>query len=112
MGEIVKVVIPFLSTPKNYGEILSKLAVLTIYETYIITRWLRANPRFDDLLRDFGSWGLISNIVAIVPHKDVVDPASLVVAFVVAGLSYVFQLHDRISDVLGIRRRFDRRRIF
>jgi hypothetical protein len=47
MEAVIKLVVPFFSTPKNYGQVLTKLAGFAFYETYFITLLLRANPRFD-----------------------------------------------------------------
>ena len=41
MEEVLDLVLPFLSTTKNYDEILKKLAGFAFYETYIITLLLR-----------------------------------------------------------------------
>jgi hypothetical protein len=107
MKEVIDLVLPFLSTTKNYDEILKKLASFAFYETYLITLLLRANPRFDAFFTVIESWGPIGKIVGIIPHYDVLNLSGIVIAFVVAVLTHTFQFHDRISDVLGIRRRFD-----
>jgi hypothetical protein len=57
MEEVVKLILPFLSTPKNYAEMLRKLASFAFYETYLITLLLRANPIFDAFLTTIESWG-------------------------------------------------------
>jgi hypothetical protein len=87
------------------------LAGFAFYETYLITLLLRSNPRFDSFFARIESWGPIGKVVDIVPHHEVLNLFGLVIAFVVAGLTHMFQFHDRISDVLGIRRRFDRKSI-
>ena len=46
-------------------------------------------------------------MVGVIPHYDVLNLSGIVIAFVAAVLTHTFQFHDRISDVLGIRRRFD-----
>ena len=108
MEEVVKLVLPFLSTPKNYAEMLRKLASFTFYETYIITLLLRVNPILNSFFTEIESSGPIGKVVAIIPHYDVLNLSGLVIAFVLAVLTHMFQFHDRISDVFGIRRRFDR----
>jgi hypothetical protein len=111
MREILDLVLPFFSTTKNYDEILKKLASFAFYETYIISLLLRGNPRFDAFFTVIESWGPIGKVVGIIPHHDVLNLSGIVIAFLVAVLTHTFQFHDRISDVLGIRRRFDRKSI-
>jgi hypothetical protein len=107
MGELVKLILPFFNTPKNYAQVLKKLASFAFYETYIITLLLRVNPRFDALCGSIESWGPIGKVIRIIPHYDVLNLSGVVIAFIVALLTHMFQFHDRISDLLGIRRRFD-----
>src|SRR5258707_12050091 len=111
MKEVIDLLLPFLSTTKNYDEVLKKLASFAFYETYFITLLLRANPSFDAFFKDIESWGPIGRVVGIIPHSDVLNVFGFVIAFVVAILTHTFQFHDRISDVFGIRRRFDRKTI-
>jgi SAM-dependent methyltransferase len=111
MGEVIKLILPFLSTTKNYAEVLTKLASFAWYETYFITLLLRSNWRVDSLFTTIETWGPIGRAIRIIPHYDVVNPVGILIAFFVAVLTHAFQFHDRISDVLGIRRRFDCRSI-
>ena len=53
MKEVIDLVIPFISTTKNYDEILRKLASFAFYETYLITLLLRANSTFRRLLLSY-----------------------------------------------------------
>ncbi|HVO56322.1 MAG TPA: hypothetical protein VMT51_01365 [Dongiaceae bacterium] len=107
MEEVVKLLLPFLSTPKDYAQVLKKLASFAFYETYLITLLLRANPRFDTFFAGIESWGPIGKVAGIVPHHEVLNLFGVVIAFAVAVLTHMFQFHDRISDIFGIRRRFD-----
>jgi hypothetical protein len=107
MEEVIKLVIPIFSTPRNYAEILKKLASFAFYETYLITLLLRANPRFDGFFTSIESWGPIGKVIGTIPHHDALNLSGVVIALVVAVLTHTFQFHDRISDILGIRRRFD-----
>jgi hypothetical protein len=111
MKEVIDLVLPFFSTTKNYDDILKKCASFAFYETYLITLLLRANPRFDAFFTGIESWGPIGRVIHIIPHYDVLNLSGIVIAFAVAILTHTFQFHDRISDVLGIRRRFDRKSI-
>ncbi len=107
MGDIVKLIIPFFSTPVNYDDVLKRLASFAFYEIYLITLILRTNHHVDDFLRTLEGWGPVGKVVDIIPHHEVLDPAGLVIAIGMASLGYMFQLHDRVSDIIGIRRRFD-----
>jgi hypothetical protein len=111
MEEVIKLFLPFVSTPKNYKQVLTKLAGFAAYETYFITLLLRANPRFDAFFTSIESWGPIGKVVGIIPHHGVLNLSGLVIAFIVAALTHMFHFHDLISDVFGIRRRFDRKTI-
>ena len=90
---------------------LKKLASFAFYETYIITLLLRVNPAANSLFRRVESWGPIGKLDAVIPNHLVLNLSGLAIAFGVAILTHMFQFHDRISDVLGIRRRFDREAI-
>jgi hypothetical protein len=107
MGEVIKLILPFFYTTKNYGDVLKKLAMFAFYETYLITFLLRNIPRIDAFFTTVESWGSIGNAVRTIPHYDVLNMSGIVIAFLVALLTHMFQFRDRISDVLRIRRRFD-----
>ena len=101
--------LPFIVIPKNYGDVLNKLAGFAFYETYIITTVLRSNPTIDGFFTKIESLGPVGKAVASIPGLTVVNITGLLIAVVVALLTNMFQLHDRISDLLGIRRTFDRK---
>lgn len=98
MTEALKFLLPVFSTSKTYGETLSKLAGFALYETYILTFILRRIPQVDEPLR------LLERPFNL---DHAFNPAGIAIALCVALLSRAFKLHDRISDLLGIRRRFD-----
>jgi hypothetical protein len=60
MKEVIDLILPFLSTTKNYDEVLKKLASFAFYETYFITLLLRANPSFDAFFKDIESWARLA----------------------------------------------------
>jgi hypothetical protein len=66
---------------------------------------------FDAFFTSIESWGPIGKVVGIIPHHGVLNLSGLVIAFIVAALTHMFHFHDLISDVFGIRRRFDRKTI-
>jgi hypothetical protein len=101
--EVINLLLPFLSTPRNYAQILTKLASFAFYETFFITFALRTNPSVNAAFLRPETWGHV--------EKTGINPSGIVIAAAVAILTHMFQFHDRISDVLGIRRRFDRKHI-
>jgi hypothetical protein len=111
MNDALKLIVPFFSVPKNYDEVLRRLASLAFYEIYIIILILRANLHFNEVITALEAWGPMAQLVDVIPHHDILDPAGFGIAVALAGFSYIFQLHDRISDITGIRRRFDHNRI-
>jgi hypothetical protein len=111
MEDLLKIILPFLSTPKNYGQVLKRLASFAFYETYILTLILRSIPRFDAFFTGIEKWGPIGKVLSIIPNYTALNISGVVIAFTVAILTHMFQFHDRISDVLGIRRQFDRKHI-
>jgi len=111
MENLLKLILPFLSTPKNYAQVLKRLASFAFYETYFITLVLRSVPQFDAFFTGIETWGPIGKLLSVVPHYTALNISGAVIGFAVAVLTHMFQFHDRISDVFGIRRRFDRKSI-
>lgn len=94
---------PFL-TVKSYSEMLTKVATWTFFVSLAVTVVLRVR------------WPLIDaglgTLSPQIPVAGVELPlGTLAPAFVMALISRVVKLHDRLSDLLGIRRRFDRQEI-
>jgi hypothetical protein len=102
MGDFFNLVTPFFSTPTTYAQMLKKLAGLAFYEVFLITFLLRSIPEIDNALK---------SIESLIPHSTTYNLGGLAIALLVALLSHIIHLHDRISDALGIRRRFDRNHI-
>jgi hypothetical protein len=94
---------PF-ETVHNYSEMLNKIAVYTFAVSLAMVIFMRSqSPEVDRAL---------SSMTFAIPVGGLSLPLGTIVpAFVMAFISRVFKLHDRISDVLGIRRRFDRTEI-
>ncbi|MEX2167299.1 MAG: hypothetical protein WD852_09820 [Methyloceanibacter sp.] len=111
MGDLLNLFLPFVTTPRNYGDVLRKLAACAFYETYLITFFLRDIPLVDQALRSVETYGSLGEFLQTFPHANTLNIAGLGIAFGVAVFTFVFQLHDRISDLLGIRSRFDRDKI-
>lgn len=111
MDDFIKLVLPFFSVAKNYAQVLKKLASFAFYETYLITLLLRSNATIDGWFASIEGYGHLGTALKVIPHYDALNLSGIAVAFVVAIISHAFQFHDRISDVLGIRKRFDQKQI-
>jgi hypothetical protein len=98
MGSLGKLIASFFSTPTNYAEMLTKLAALAFVQVLVITFLLRQIPQIDDPLQKFEM---------LLPISPKYNPAGILIAFGIALLTHVAHLHNRISDLLGIRRHFD-----
>lgn len=93
---------PF-SQPKNYNEMLSKIMTFTFFVSLVMvavvahdlpTIWKFLHPSW--LTFDIETLGLKN-----------VPPAYLILAFLIALVARIGKLHDRVSDLFGIRERFD-----
>lgn len=111
MKEFVELIIPFISTSKNYEDTLKKLAMYAFYWVFIITLVFRYDPDIDALFRSIEGWGPIGKIVKIIPNYKVLNIGGIFIALGAFILSNMFKLHDKISDITGIRRRFDFKQI-
>jgi hypothetical protein len=103
--------LPMFATPTNYALVLQKLAGFAFWETYVITVFLRDIPQIGTAFRSAESYGNLGIIIGAFPHSDALNISGLAIALAVALLTRAMRLHDRISDVLGIRKRFDRTHI-
>jgi hypothetical protein len=94
---------PF-ATVGTYSEMLNKIATWTFVAALVATALVRARvPQVDTALGVFSFK---------VPVAGMDFPlGTLLPAFGLAVLSRVAKLHDRLSDLFGIRRRFDRQEI-
>jgi hypothetical protein len=104
IDDVTKLVLPFFSTPRDYADVLKQLAMMALYEVYFLAFLLRAIPQIDAIFKVSQSWGPIGK--ALAPY-DVLNPSGLLLAIIVAALTFSFRFHDRVSDLFRIRRRFD-----
>jgi hypothetical protein len=111
MSELLKLLFPVFWSVKSYQETLKKLAAFLFWETYLLTFVLRTIPPIDKALGLAENWGPFGRALSVVPHHEKLNLLGLIVALLVACFSYAVESHDRISDVFGIRRRFDRSHI-
>jgi hypothetical protein len=111
MGELFKTLIPHFWSPTNYAEMLKKLASFLFCEVWIATYFLRQIASVGNLFVSIESAPPIGDVVSLIPRHEHLNITGIGIAFLVAGVSHAFQLHDKISDLFGIRRRFDQRYI-
>lgn len=111
MKNVFELLFPFIATPANYDEMLRKLAGLAFYEVYILTFFIRDIPPIGADLAAIETHGSIGVALSAVPLLKSINVTGMVIAALVAILANATKLHDRISDALGIRRRFDRKHI-
>jgi hypothetical protein len=97
---------PIFSSPKNYDEALKRLAVFMMLETWLFTLILRDIPKIDKILHFLESFRGIGEVLPANLAKA--NVGGFVIALLIAWSSRQFRLHDKISNLLSIRRRFDR----
>jgi hypothetical protein len=108
-GGIWNFVAPFIATPRNYAEVLWKLAGWAFYEIYIVTFLLRDISAIDDAFRSIETHGHLGAFIGTLPAAANIPGA--VLALAAAVISQALHLHDRISDLFGIRASFDEEKI-
>jgi hypothetical protein len=103
--------LPIFVTPTSYALVLQKLARFAFWETYIITFFLRDIPPIGAAFRSAESYSSLGIIIGALPHSNAFNISGLAIALVVALLTRAVKLHDLISGVLRIRKRFDQKHI-
>lgn len=111
MGGWFTFLAPFLGTPKDYDDVLKKVAGASFYITYIASFFLRDAPGLEPYVSALESSGPLGSLLNKFPDAVQVNVTGFAVALLVAILSYNMKIHDRISDIFGIRKVFDRRYI-
>ena len=93
---------PF-SQPKNYNEMLTKIMVFTFFVSLVLVAVVAHDlPWVWRLLHP--TW--LTFTVEALGLKNV-PTAYVIVAFLISFVARVSKLHDRVSDLFGIRERFD-----
>jgi len=111
MVALLRFFVPIFVTPTNYALVLQKLAGFAFWETYIITVFLRDIPPIGAAFRSAESYGSLGIIIGALPYSNALNISGLAIALVVALLTRAVKLHDIISGVVGIRKRFDQKHI-
>lgn len=107
MTDFLKLLLPVFLFPTDYSEMMKKLASLLFWETYIVTFILRELPDIDQTLSALETYGKIGEALSNIENYQSLNIGGIAIAMGVAGLAYMFQLHDRVSDLFRIRQRFD-----
>lgn len=109
--DIFKFLVPVLLAPTNYNEVLKKLAAFLFYDTLIATFLLRGIPQVNGFFENVEHYKKIGEVLSVIPNYSKLNLLGVIISLLIAGLGYMFQLHDKISDLFGIRSRFDRHSI-
>lgn len=107
MTDLLKFLLPVFLFPTDYSEMMKKLASLLFWETYIVTFFLRELPEIDQTLSALETYGKIGEALSSFENYGSFNFAGIAISIIVAGLAYIFHLHDRVSDLFKIRHRFD-----
>lgn len=90
--------------PTNYGEMLNKIGMFTFLVAFVLTLLVAhcstvIASRLSSIQIPVEIWSLHISVLYVVP------------ALIIATLARIIRLHDRVSDVFGIRAKFDVYRI-
>lgn len=103
-----KIIELLFSLPKNYEQVLQKLALYLFLSSWLVAYQLRSIPQIEGLARDLQA--VIPQAPALAPYLTwlpAINPLGILFAAILTLLAYVMQLHDRLSDFFRIRQRFD-----
>lgn len=105
MDSIVRVLMPFF-TPKNYSEMLWKVALADFWLTLGCTFLVRYDPWINTLFVRLEQLPGFKEFAVAIKAPEV-NLGGFAVALLVLTLSRVTRFHDRVSDLFRIRARFD-----
>jgi hypothetical protein len=110
MGALFKFISSFYS-PRNYTEMLRKLAFFLFWEVWIATFILRDIPVIEGIFLALEQFGPTKALTSLLPSIAKLNISGFILAFVTATIAYASQLHDQISNIFGIRKSFDQKSI-
>jgi len=96
-----------LYSPKNYTQVRRKLAFFLFFELWLATFFLRGLPPIEALFSAVEQAGPMEAIASLLPAVAKLNLTGLILAIFVTTICYAITLHDRISDLLEIRKKFD-----
>jgi hypothetical protein len=109
MDSIIRVLMPFFG-PKNYSEMLWKIALADFWITLACTILVRYDPWIDNIFSRLEQLPGLKEFAAAIRAPEV-NIGGFAVALVVLVFSRTTRFHDRVSDLFKIRARFDRANI-
>jgi hypothetical protein len=90
-------------SPENYTEMIQKISKSTFFVLIIMLYVLsQINNEFSEFLKSI-SFGGIYEFAGIK-----INLATLYLPLVMGVFEHMFKIHDKLSDLLGIRRKYDR----
>ncbi len=111
MFDFLQILVPLFMSVENYNKMRQKMASFVFYEVFIASFFIRRMNEYSTAFRAVESQIFGVDLLEKYPVVAFINPLGLVIAFLAATFTYMFHLHDRISDVLGIRKSFDQEHI-
>jgi hypothetical protein len=109
MDSILRVLMPFFG-PKNYSEMLWKIALADFWLSLACTFVARYDPWINGLFSRLEHLPGFKEFATAIKAPEV-NIGGFAIALLVLIFSRVTRFHDRISDIFKIRARFDRANI-
>ncbi|MEZ0085216.1 hypothetical protein ABIF72_007714 [Bradyrhizobium japonicum] len=109
MDSILRVLMPFFG-PKNYSEMLWKIALADFWLTLACSFLVRYDPWINGLFLRVEHLPGFEEFATAIKAPEV-NVGGFALALLVLIFSRVTRFHDRISDIFKIRARFDRANI-
>lgn len=106
MIELLKTIFPLFSGPRDYQELLRKLAGFAFWQAYVATWIIRSDHAVDNVLKHLESAYIPSAVLEKLGISNL-NPAGFVIALVIAFVFYLAQLHNALAKLFKIRERFD-----
>jgi hypothetical protein len=100
MDSFLRVLLPFFG-PKDYSEMLWKIALSDFWLTLACTFVARTIPSVDAFFSTAESWPPFHALMSIFPVHQA-NLAGVFLAFIVLVFSRSTRFHDRVSDLFGI----------
>ena len=106
MIELFKTVLPLFTSPRDYPELLRKLASFTFWQCYLATWLFRSVPRIGSALDRFEADVLPTALIDKIGLANL-NASGFMISLIIAFLFYLVQLHNLLAKLFKIRERFD-----
>ena len=97
MGDVLNFLAPFFITPTTYSQVLQRLAGAAFWEVFAMSFFLRDIPAIGKAFGNFETSGSLGAFIGSFSNSASLNISGFLIAVTVAGVSYVIQLHDRIT---------------